>query len=144
MKKIFLTTVLMLLSFDAAAQNEARLSPEVRVISNGGLGSGTLIDGNMVITAAHCILDPSNTIVVLSNDEIALKTVVIHISQSADLAILKIQLPNSTLFNRQQFAKLASRTEIIAVGDRVFLRGFPWGQAVEETTGVVTGVNVRL
>lgn len=120
-----------------------RLRPAVTQVTTSGSGVGTgiiLTHTGQVLTNAHVVADGRgirrNVAVVLS-DQRTFPARVVRIQPDYDLALLQIDandLPVATLGDSRR----------LRVGELVFAIGNPWGRINVVTSGIVSGVGVRL
>lgn len=146
LSKTLLAFVLLALSFTANAQDFADLyaetSPSVVTIhtatvgSGGervtplGLGSGVLIEGSLVITAAH-VIQSADRIVVKFKDGYTTPAEVVSSVVSSDVAVLQLENPPETAV----VATMGDSDEA-RIGEPVFVIGAPFG--IEQTLSVGT------
>lgn len=122
----------------------AVVSVEVRIGSQGGTGSGVVIDGNgYVVTNNHVVSMAADTpdaqVSTVFHDGTRAPARIVGRDTKTDLAVLKVEVANPTV------ADLGSSSDL-AVGDDVIAIGSPLGLASTVTTGIVSSVNrpVRL
>ncbi|QGK72038.1 PDZ domain-containing protein [Allosaccharopolyspora coralli] len=122
----------------------AVVSVEVRVGSQGGTGSGVVIDGNgYVVTNNHVVSMAADTpdakVSTVFHDGTRAPARIVGRDTKTDLAVLKVEVANPTV------ADLGKSSDL-AVGDDVIAIGSPLGLASTVTTGIVSSVNrpVRL
>jgi S1-C subfamily serine protease len=122
----------------------AVVSVEVRVGSQGGSGSGVVIDGNgYVVTNNHVVSmaadTPNAQVSTVFHDGTRAPARIVGRDVKTDLAVLKVEVANPTV------AQLGD-SDGLAVGDEVIAIGSPLGLAGTVTTGIVSSVHrpVRL
>jgi S1-C subfamily serine protease len=122
----------------------AVVSVEVRVGSQGGTGTGVLIDGNgYLVTNNHVVsmaADTPNAVVsTVFHDGKRVPARIVGRDPKTDLAVLKVEVANPTVVQ-------LGRSSDLAVGDEVIAIGSPLGLAGTVTTGIVSSVHrpVRL
>ncbi|MBB5153404.1 S1C family serine protease [Saccharopolyspora phatthalungensis] len=122
----------------------AVVSVEVRVGSQGGSGSGVLIDGNgYVVTNNHVVSmaadTPNAQVSTVFHDGTRAPARIVGRDVKTDLAVIKVEVANPTV------AQLGD-SDGLAVGDEVIAIGSPLGLAGTVTTGIVSSVHrpVRL
>ena len=102
-------------------------------MENQGLGSGVLISGDChILTAAH-VVDGSTQINVKTYDGELRKATVLFSEKSADVALLKLDVPNSSLAH----ATLGD-SDVMAVGQNVYAIGSPYGMENSFSSGIVS------
>ena len=108
--------------------------PEQGFVSSNGLGSGVLISNDgKVLTAAHLVQSADQTIVEFSEGEL-IPARVIGTSVSADVALLQLERSPG----KYTPAKLGN-SDLMDVGDEVFVVGAPYGISRTLTAGHVSG-----
>lgn len=122
----------------------AVVSVEVRVGSQGGTGSGVVIDGQgYIVTNNHVVSMAVNTpnakVSTVFSDGTRVPARIVGRDPKTDLAVLKVEVANPTV------AQLGS-SENLAVGDKVLAVGSPLGLESTVTSGIVSSVHrpVRL
>ncbi|PRW64829.1 S1C family serine protease [Actinopolyspora mortivallis] len=122
----------------------AVVSVEVRVGSQGGTGSGVVIDGNgYVVTNNHVVSMAADTpdaeVSTVFSDGSRVPARIVGRDPGTDLAVLKVEVANPTV------AQLGS-SEDLRVGDRVMAIGSPLGLESTVTSGIISSVHrpVRL
>jgi serine protease Do len=114
-----------------------RANPAVVTIRGGfSSGSGSIIDASgLVITNEHVIRNSNGTVSVMTADGKRYRGQVIAIDRRNDLALVRLQttdrLPTIPLANSSG----------IAVGQRVFAIGAPFGLSGTLTTGILSRIN---
>ena len=101
--------------------------------SQGGQGSGILVENNQILTAAHVIDDATTIAVKFHDGEIILATVLTSIDNS-DVALLKLA---HTPSNAKE-ATLANSDET-KIGEPVFIIGAPFGISQTLSIGHLSG-----
>jgi serine protease Do len=106
---------------------------EIRKVSRQGLGSGVLIEGGLILTAAH-VVQTANLVMVKFYDGQEIFGRVIGSSPQADVAIVVLDsvpkdVPELPLGNSD-----GTRT-----GDDIIVVGAPYGLAYTLTKGIVSG-----
>ena len=108
--------------------------PEQGLVSSNGLGSGVLISSDgKVLTAAHLVQSADRTMVEFSEGEL-IPARVIGTSVSADVALLQLERTPGNY----PAAKLGN-SDLLDVGDEVFVVGAPYGISRTLTAGHVSG-----
>lgn len=122
----------------------AVVSVEVRVGSQGGTGSGVMIDGNgYVVTNNHVVSMAADTpeaeIFTVFSDGTRTPARIVGRDPETDLAVLKVEVGNPTV------AQLGDSRNL-QVGDKVMAVGSPLGLESTVTSGIVSSVHrpVRL
>ncbi len=128
----------------AARVVPAVVSVEVRVGSQGGTGSGVVIDGNgYIVTNNHVVSmavgTPNAKVYTVFSDGTRVPARIVGRDPRTDLAVLKVEVANPTV------AQLGS-SEDLTVGDKVLAIGSPLGLESTVTSGIVSSVHrpVRL
>ncbi|NHD17939.1 trypsin-like serine protease [Actinopolyspora sp. BKK1] len=122
----------------------AVVSVEVRVGSQGGTGSGVMINGNgYVVTNNHVVSMAADTpdaeIFTVFSDNTRTPARIVGRDPETDLAVLKVEVSNPTV------AQLGDSQDL-QVGDKVMAVGSPLGLESTVTSGIVSSVHrpVRL
>lgn len=95
-RALILASLLLLLPHSAKAQDDLLAGSAVKVISNletDAHGSGVVIEGGLVITAAHVLRDKWTLYVLTDNAEDPQLARVILYDYRADLAVLELEAP---------------------------------------------------
>src|SRR5215813_8444162 len=106
--------------------------PQQGLVSSDGLGSGVLISGDKVLTAAHVVQSADKTVVEFSQGE-SIPARVIGCSSSADVALLQLERSPANYVP----AKLGDSDQV-DVGDEIFVVGAPYGISNTLTAGHVS------
>ncbi len=102
-------------------------------VQNQGLGSGVLISSDChILTAAH-VVDGSSKIKVKTQDGKLRLATVLFSEKSADIALLKLDVPDSGLSH----ATLGD-SDFMAVGQNVYAVGSPYGMENSFSSGIVS------
>ena len=102
-------------------------------VENQGLGSGVLISGEChILTAAH-VVDGSSKINVKTQDGKMRMATVLFSEKSADIALLKLDIPDSGLSH----ATLGD-SDVMAVGQNIYAIGSPYGMENSFSAGIVS------
>lgn len=102
-------------------------------VQNQGLGSGVLISSDChILTAAH-VVDGSSKIKVKTQDGKLRMATVLFSEKSADIALLKLDIPDSGLSH----ATLGD-SDTMAVGQNVYAIGSPYGMENSFSSGIVS------
>lgn len=146
MCKSLLTFLLLSFSFAASAQDFADLyadtSPSVvtihtatadaagEQITASGLGSGVLVEDNLVMTAAHVVHNADRILVKFKNGYTTSAEIITSVT-SSDVALIKLETP-------PEDAAIAAigDSDNVRVGEPVFVIGAPFG--IEQTLSVGT------
>ncbi|MDP9642211.1 S1-C subfamily serine protease [Actinopolyspora lacussalsi] len=117
----------------------AVVSVEVRIGSEGGTGSGVVIDGNgYVVTNNHVVSmaadTPNAKIFTVFSDGTRTSARIVGRDPQTDLAVLKVEVSNPTV------AQLGS-SEDLRVGDEVLAIGSPLGLDNTVTSGIVSSLD---
>ncbi len=104
------------------------------LVSVSGLGSGVLISGDEILTAAH-VVHAADSLEVEFSDGTKIPADVISSSPRADVALLQLHepAPSNILPPR-----LGDSNEV-SVGDEVFVIGAPYGISHTLTRGIISG-----
>ena len=101
---------------------------------SGGLGSGVLVSGDChILTAAHVVAGNSE-IMVKTLDGVMRKATVLFSERSPDIALLKLNVPDSNLAH----AKLGD-SDKLAVGQNIYAIGSPYGLENSFSSGIISG-----
>lgn len=113
-------------------------NPWAKLPPNEVTGSGVLIDGNRILTAAHVVLFTSQVMIQPHNSSDRHLASVVAIAPGVDLACLKLD-DAATFADRQP---LALDTELPELQDEISVYGFPvGGSGLSITKGVVSRIN---
>lgn len=100
---------------------------------NNGLGSGVLISHDChILTAAH-VVDGSTKIKVKTQDGKLRDATVLFSEKTADIALLKLDVPDSSLAH----ATLGN-SDAMAVGQNIYAIGSPYGMENSFSSGIVS------
>jgi len=100
---------------------------------NKGLGSGVLMSHDChILTAAH-VVDGSSKIKVKTQDGKLRDAKVLFSEKSADIALLKLDIPDSSLAH----ATLGN-SDVMAVGQNIYAIGSPYGMENSFSSGIVS------
>ncbi len=98
-----------------------------------GLGSGVLISNDChILTAAHVVAGNSD-ILVKTQDGKMRKAIVLFSEENADIALLKLDIPDSTLVH----ATLGD-SDKLAVGQNIYAIGSPYGMENSFSSGIIS------
>jgi len=124
------TTISLVSTIDCAYPSAV----QIMVVGNdsyGWLGSGVVLEGNLVVTAAHVLKDP-NLVIVITPTWDECEAEIVYISDSIDCGILRVltveKLPFTVLGN----------SDDLKLGEQVFVISSPLGSFNLVTTGVVS------
>lgn len=120
---------------DLAEKVKHYLDTQVRVVSEGGKGSGTLLAGGYVLSAAHVVDGAGHLVVELGAKVFPAK--VIKKSADYDLALLKVETAEKLPYVK---LKGAASKDFPLLSD-VYVVGFPLGVGPFFTTGQLCGKN---
>ena len=102
-------------------------------VQNQGLGSGVLISHDChILTAAH-VVDGASKIKVKTYDGKLRDATVLFSEKTADLALLRLDIPDSTLAHA-----VLGNSDVMAVGQQVFAIGSPYGLVNSFSAGIVS------
>ncbi|WP_430967303.1 S1C family serine protease [Spongiimicrobium sp. 2-473A-2-J] len=102
-------------------------------VQNQGLGSGVLISHDChILTAAH-VVDGSSKIVVKTQDGKKRNATVLFSEKSADIALLKLDVTDSSLAH----ATLGD-SDALAVGQHIYAIGSPYGMENSFSAGIIS------
>ena len=147
-----ISILLLLLATTLYADNSSATNAVVKVFSTLSLpdykypwqtskiskftGSGTIVEGNRILTSAHVVSSARLIEVKKENDPIKYIATVKYISHQADLAIL--ELSDKNFFAGIDPLKLS---DTIKARDEVTVLGYPLGgDSISTTTGVVSRI----
>ncbi len=100
---------------------------------NKGLGSGVLISKDChILTAAH-VVDGSSKIKIKTQDGKLRDATVLFSEKSADIALLKLDVPDSSLAHA-----ILGNSDVMAVGQNVYAIGSPYGMENSFSSGIVS------
>ncbi|HXN04869.1 MAG TPA: trypsin-like peptidase domain-containing protein [Candidatus Acidoferrum sp.] len=101
-----------------------------------GTGSGIVLNTNGdILTNAHVIAG-ANQIQVTFNDGSSLAATLVSSNTSADLAVVRVSAPASSLH-----PLTLGNSDNVQVGDQVYAIGAPFGLPESMTAGIVSGLN---
>jgi S1-C subfamily serine protease len=125
-----------LVKVDVTANPPDYQSPWQRVGVTSGSGSGVIIAGNRVLTAAHVVADAVSVTVKRAGGTRRFQAEVIHVGHACDLALLRVE--GEAFF---EGARALSLGELPRLRDRVDVYGFPeGGERIAVTSGIVSRV----
>ena len=106
---------------------------EIRKVSTRGLGSGVMIEGGLILTAAH-VVQTANLVLVSFYDGQEIFGRVIGSSPQADVAIVRLEslpknIPELPLGD----------SDAVRTGDDIIVVGAPFGLAYTLSKGIVSG-----
>lgn len=101
--------------------------------SNMGLGSGTLIRDNMILTAAHVVAN-AKAIMVEFYDGEKIQATTFRISRLADVAVIKLESAPT----KARVAKIGNSDEL-RIGEEIFVIGAPMGLTYSLSSGIISG-----
>ena len=110
------------------AQNGQRMQ-----VSVSGLGTGFLVEDNLIITAAHVVQTAESVSVRFHNNE-AIPAEVISNYKNADVSLLRLKWAPK----QAKILKLGD-SDKMKVGDRVFIVGSPLGLSYSFSSGYISG-----
>lgn len=111
----------------------SQVATNTGVKESGGLGSGVLISGDChILTAAHVVAGNSE-ILVKTLDGKMRKATVLFSEQSADIALLKLTVPDASLTH----ANLGD-SDALAVGQNIYAIGSPYGMEHSFSSGIIS------
>jgi S1-C subfamily serine protease len=122
-------SVVVIRTTEAAAPDR----PGTVATTESGLGSGVLIDKDLVLTAAHVVQVAERIFVQVAADEM-LSARVVASDPSADLALL--QLERAPM---KATPSALGDSDAVAIGDEVFVVGAPLGMSHSLSVGHVSG-----
>lgn len=103
------------------------------ISQSGGLGSGVLVSHDChILTAAHVVAGNAD-ILVKTQDGKMRKATVLFSETSADIALLKLEVPDSTLAH----ATLGNSDKMV-VGQKVYAIGSPFGMENSFSSGIIS------
>lgn len=113
-------------------------SPWQKTGTQSASGSGVILDGKRILTAAHVVTDAVDIQVVRAGSGEQFEATVEQIGHDCDLAVLKVS--DERFFDGVRTLRLG---EMPAVNDQVQTYGFPvGGETLSVTSGVVSRVEV--
>ena len=154
MKKSLFTAIVFMMSLPLFAQDLADLFEDIKrsvvtiyvqesvntgkgdprtFTANEGLGSGVLINDNIVLTASHVVANADKIMVQFFDGE-AIPAITTRISRMADVAVITLrQAPADP-----HFAQIGNSDEA-RIGDEIFVVGAPMGLPYSLSTGIISG-----
>jgi len=154
MKKTILLGLIASMSFPLFAQDLADLFEEIKksvvtiyvqeslntgsgdprtFTSNEGLGSGVLINNNVILTASHVVANADKIMVQFFDGE-SLPATTTRISRVADVAVITLQNPPTD----PHIAQIGNSDEV-RIGEDIFVVGAPMGLPYSLSTGIISG-----
>jgi S1-C subfamily serine protease len=106
-------------------------SSEITAVSVGGIGSGVLISPTRILTAAH-VVQAANEVIVEFLDGEVMRASVLASRPSHDVALLELETPANVAP-----AEIGD-SDVVGVGDQIFVVGAPLGQVFTLTVGYVS------
>jgi len=101
--------------------------------ANEGLGSGVLINNDIILTASHVVANADKIMVQFFDGE-AVPAVTTRISRVADVAVISLQQPPSD----PHIAQIGNSDEV-RIGDQIFVVGAPMGLPYSLSQGIISG-----
>lgn len=141
-------------NLDTTPRNTAELVEQVKdgtvFISNqidattGGIGTGFILDNNMIITNNHVIDGNGKIVVYLDHSAKKYEAEVVYKDAIADLAIVRLR--DWELFNKEQKPVILSLgdSKKMQIGDKIIVIGHPWGLSWSVSEGILSAKNRRL
>jgi serine protease Do len=110
----------------------------------GGIGTGFLIQDNMIVTNHHVIEGNGKLSVFADDSERKYDAKVLYSDEIADLAI--VVLEDWDKFKETETPEILSfgDSENIVPGDKVIVIGHPWGLAWTVSEGIMSAKNIRM
>ena len=154
MKKFLLVSLFALFSFSLLAQELADLFEDIKksvvtiyvqeslnagtgdprtFTSNQGLGSGVLINNDIILTASHVVANADKIMVQFFDGE-AVPASVTRISRIADVAVITLARPPSD----PHTAHIGDSDEM-RIGEDIFVVGAPLGLPYSLSRGIISG-----
>jgi serine protease Do len=154
MKKPFLFSLFVLFSCSAFTQDLSDLFEEIKksvvtiyvqesvntgtgdprtFTANEGLGSGVLINNNVILTASHVVANADKIMVQFYDGE-AIPATTTRISRMADVAVITLRKPPADPY----FAQIGNSDES-RIGENIFVVGAPMGLPYSLSTGIISG-----
>ena len=106
---------------------------QIQELSQKGLGSGVLIEGGLILTAAH-VVQTANLVLVTFYDGQEIFGTVIGLAPQADVAILRLE---SVPRNVPELP--LGDSDAVRTGDDIIVVGAPFGLAYTLTKGIISG-----
>jgi Do/DeqQ family serine protease len=104
--------------------------------SERGLGSGVVVEGNVIILTNYHVVDGADKITVLMSDNKSYDAKVVGSDQPSDLAVLKIEADDLPFLN-------LGNSDNVRVGDIVLAIGNPLGIGQTVTAGIISAKGRR-
>lgn len=154
MKKSLLVSLFTLFSFSLLAQELADLFEDIKktvvtiyvqeslntgtgdprtFTSSQGLGSGVLINNDIILTASHVVANADRIMVQFFDGE-AVPASVTRISRIADVAVITLERPPSD----PHLASIGDSDEM-RIGEEIFVVGAPMGLPYSLSRGIISG-----
>jgi serine protease Do len=111
--------------------------------SNGGTGTGFILEDNMIITNHH-VIDGTGKLFVFSNKsgkEYAAQ--VVYADPISDIAIIRLQDWEMFEANEKPVNLMLGDSNILTPGDKVIVIGHPWGLTWTVSEGILSGKHRR-
>jgi len=106
-------------------------SSGITAVDVGGIGSGVLISPTRILTAAH-VVQAANEVIVEFRDGEVMRASVVASRQSHDVALLELESPATV-----DPVEIGD-SDVVGVGDQIFVVGAPLGQVFTLTVGYVS------
>ena len=148
MKKLILTLIMSIMSFASTLPTNSVVKVFISASSSNYLhpwqspnifnymGSGAIIEGNKIITAAHLVSDTNLVEVQKENDSKKYEAIVKYISHQADLALLEVK--DKSFFDN---TKPLTINQIVNSKDEITVLAYPFGSdTISTTKGFVSKV----
>lgn len=110
----------------------------------GGIGTGFLLEENMIVTNVHVIEGENNKITVYSDDsQTPYDAEIVYKDEIADIAVLKLKEWDKFKEKETPIILSLGDSEKTVVGDKVVVIGHPWGLMWTVSEGIMSAKDRR-
>jgi serine protease Do len=112
--------------------------------ASGGIGTGFILDENMIITNNH-VIDGKGTISVYSpNSKKKFAAEVVYADSVSDLAVLKIKDWDKFALEERPVILSLGESDDMNVGEKIIVVGHPWGLKWSVSEGIISAKDRRV
>lgn len=112
--------------------------------TNGGIGTGFILNDNQIVTNHHVIAGNGKLFVYSSNSERKYPAEIVYDDEIADLAVLRIVDWEVYKKNEHPVNLTLGNSDEMRVGDKVVVIGHPWGLTWSVSEGILSAKNRRM
>lgn len=112
--------------------------------TNGGIGTGFILNDNQVVTNHHVVAGNGKLFVYSSNSQRKYPAEIVYKDEIADLAVLRIVDWEVYKKNEHPVNLTLGNSDEMRVGDKVVVIGHPWGLMWTISEGILSAKNRRM